>query len=344
MTKQPAASQQIAAISPSSAERLVACALRVAFEQASTGRGRSSASPWSLVGQAVHRAIELNLADEPMDLESAWSRACEELAGRGVDPRSAPSARRTLLRLKRGLPDLLAYIAAREPTGKLRERRLASPDGRVTGQIDLLLVGGRPAIVDYKSGLVLDDGEPSEHFRRQLMIYAWLAEAALGLDVAEGALFSLRDGIVEFDVSKGARTSVMSQLFAVVDAYNERVPGPQPATPSDEACEHCQYVGSCSAAWEALDAGTIERFGWGDAARCTVREPIVLSAGGTAAIPLDVVAGTCDGPGMLIDVPSALVVGFDVGSRFSAWRLGRRSDDPLTLAWREGTSAIAAWQ
>jgi hypothetical protein len=242
--------------------------------------------------------------------------------------------------LERRLPELLSYIADRAPAEKLREYPLTSPDGVVTGQLDLLVLGERPAVIDHKTGLVLAEGLPRPHYERQLAIYAWLVQAALDVDVDDGALFSLREGVVELDVSTKVRDSIVAGALRARDAFNERAPGAQPATPSDRACGSCPFVGPCDVAWDALRTGAVERFGWGDAARATVRAPIVVAAGGTAAVPLDIEIGTVGGPAVLIDVPAPLIDGLTMGARLSAWRLAKRSDEPLMLAWREGISSM----
>lgn len=339
----PTTSKPIETLSPSLAERLRFCPLRIAFEQASAGGRRSRDSPSSTVGKAVHRTIELCLGDPSIEVATAWTQACDELTAEGSDPWAAPGARRTLLRLERRLPELRTYIAARNPleSEKLQEHWLSSPDGSVAGKVDVLLVGSRPAVIDHKSGVVLDDGETAPHFQRQLIIYAWLAETGLGVDVSDGALFSLRDGIVECDVSSAVRNPVMAEILELRDAYNQRAPDEQPASPSDEACRHCQFVGACPAAWEALADGRLERFGWGDALRGTIQSPVVVAASGRAAVRFDTAVGTCRGSGSIVDVPAALVESCAVGDEFAVWKLGRRSDEPLTLAWRDGTSALA---
>jgi hypothetical protein len=336
----PTSSQVLATISPARLERLLACPLRVAFEQARPGASQQQVAPWALVGFAVHRTIELCLADPPVALADAWDQACEELSKEGDDPRAVPNARRSLLRLERRLPELLSYIADRAPAEKLREYVLTSPDGVVTGQLDLLVLGERPSVIDHKTGLVLAEGLPRPHYERQLAIYAWLVQAALDVDVNDGALFSLREGVVELDVSTKVRDSIVAVALRARDAFNERAPGAQPATPSDRACGSCPFVGPCDVAWDALRTGAVERFGWGDAARATVRAPIVVAAGGTAAVPLDIEIGTVGGPAVLIDVPAPLIDGLTIGARLSAWRLAKRSDEPLMLAWREGISSM----
>src|SRR5262249_6700391 len=143
-----------------------------------------------------------------------------ELAQKGTDPRSAPNSRRSLLRLERRMPELLAFIEAREPATKLREQELTSPDGTVMGQLDLVLLGARPAIVDHKTGVVVSDGLPQPHYERQLAIYAWLVEKCLGVDVGEAALFSLRNGIVPVDVSTAVRDPIVNGALGARDAYN----------------------------------------------------------------------------------------------------------------------------
>lgn len=338
----PTRSQVLATVSPTRLERLRSCPLRIAFEQAAPRGAAVPGSPWALVGTAIHRTIELCLEDSPLGADEAWSQACDEAARTGRDPRAAVSARRAFLRLQRRLPDLLDYIAQRRPMEIRRECVITSPDGTLRGQLDLLIIGARPSIVDHKTGSVLADGLPRGHYARQLALYAWLVERSLGLDVNEAALFSLRDGIIAVDVSRAVRDRIVTESIQARDAFNSRAPEAQPATPSDDACGPCPYVGSCDFAWDALRQGVIEGgYGWGDAVRGRLRAPVVIAADGTTAVPLDVEVGTVTGEAMIIDVPVGLLEGCGVGNRLSAWRLARRSEEPLTLGWREGSSALA---
>jgi len=336
----PTGSRPLSTVSPTSIERLLACPLRIAFEQATTGGAVAQGAPRALVGVAIHRAIGLCLGDPTLGVEAAWSRACDEMAQTGPDPRGAPSARRAFLRLQRRLPDLIEYIHEREPSELLRECVVTSPDGTMSGQVDLLILGERPAIVDHKTGSVLTEGLPRKSYQRQLAIYAWIVEGSLGVEVDEAALFSLREGIVEVDVSGPVRRSIASEAMSAMEAFNMRAPGAQPATPSAHACGVCPFIGPCDPAWEALHEGGIEGFGWGDAVRGRVRAPIVKSAGGAAAVPLNAQIGTVVGHVTVFDVPIPMVETCSVGDQVSAWRLARRSDEPVALAWREGTSNL----
>lgn len=338
----PTTSRPLPTISPTRLERLRSCPLRIAFEQAAPRTAPVQDSPWALVGTAIHRAIELCLEDSPLGVDEAWSQACDEATRTGADPRAAVSARRSFLRLQRRLPDLLEYIAQRRPTEIRRECVVTSPDGTLSGQLDLLIVSARPSIVDHKTGTVLADGLPRGHYERQLALYAWLVETSLGLEVNEAALFSLRDGIIEVDVTRAVRDRIASESIQARDEFNARAPDAQPATPSDDACGPCPYVGSCDFTWDALRQGLIEEgYGWGDAVRGRLRAPAITAADGTTAVPLDVEVGTVTGEAMIIDVPVAVLERCGVGSQISAWRLARRSEQPLTLVWREGSSALA---
>jgi hypothetical protein len=213
------------------------------------------------------------------------------------------------------------------------ERELAAPDGSFAGRLDLLILGRTPAVVDYKTGLVERDGQPDESYERQLRIYAWLADQALDVDIRVAALFSLRQGMVEVDASRTQRDAAMRYATAAVTEFNSRVPGVQPASPSQVAC-------GCDATWAAVGAGDIEGFGWGDAVRGIVPAPPLRSADGHAAIQVNVEVGTVSGQAILIDVPASLVQDLLPGSRLSAWSLVRRSVEPNTLAWREQSSHI----
>jgi PD-(D/E)XK nuclease superfamily len=314
--------------------------MRIAFEQSNAFLRSASTSTFALLGTTVHRVIELSLTDTGLSLSAAWDQATEEMSSIGPDPRLAPGARRAQLRLERRFPELRAYIDARGPTELCLERELTAPDGSLTGRPDLLILGRVPAIVDYKTGLVAEGRQPHETYERQLRIYASLAESVLGIDVECAALFSLRQGIVEIDVAKILREATVEQVERAVVEFNVRVPGIQPATPSEMSCEWCPFVGLCDPAWEALDSGAVVGFGWGEAVRGVVSDPITISESGLAAVPVSVVIGTVRGATMIIDVPAAVTEGLVPGSKLSAWCLARRGEDPVALAWRDESSHL----
>lgn len=336
----PSTSMPLAVLSPSKIERLIACPLRIAFEQARPPGSANSPEPSALVGLAVHRAIELFLRGA--ELQRAWEQACEELAEGGGDPRYVPTARRARLRLERRLPDLLLFIESRGPSELLLEHRLASADGSVVGRLDLLVLGQRPCVIDFKTGLVDVEGVLDTSHLRQLALYVWLAATHLQRIDVGAAWFSLRQGIVEVDAPHNQSAAVVRLALAARHSYNERAPGPQPATPSTSGCGRCESVGHCHDGWNGLRDGRVERFGWGEAGRALISGPVVVADNGSAAVPIDVTDGTITGLGTLVDVPHMLVRGLDTGDRLSIWRVAKRADEPLALAWLEGISCLEA--
>lgn len=340
----PSSSVRIDTISPTKVEKLIACPQRVAFEQQAEGskRPKSSTTGAARLGVAVHRAIEICLGTPPVDAVTGWNQACDELSTDGDDPRAAPDARRMALRLERHLPRLVDFIARRNPSLLLREESLTSPDGRVSGQLDLLVCGDAPCVIDHKTGVVIAEGEPLDRYRRQLVLYAWLADVTLQLDVAESLLFSLRDGLVAVDTCRSVREGVISDVLHAQDQFNARVPGSQPANPSEETCMFCPFLGECDEAWATLRSGSVSRLGRGEAAIVEVVGDCIVATNGLAAIPIHVLAGSVAGDGVLVDVPSQSTKNLARGSTLRCWGLGLRSADPLSLSWRSGVSGFAS--
>lgn len=229
-----------------------------------------------------------------------------------------------------------------EPAERLLEHTLTTSDRRVTGQLDLLLLGVQPAIVDHKTGPVLSEGLPDERYERQPSIYAWLAAETLNVDISDAALFSLRDGIVPIDVSRPVREPIVENALTALAEYNACAPPPQPAAPTSAACSTCPYVGACDAAWEALADGRVDGLGWGQAIRGVISAPVFLAKSDVGALRLDVVDGTVAGEVMLIDIPARRVERSEVGDRVAAWGLATRSEQPWTLAWQAGSSSLQA--
>lgn len=334
---------RIGLVSPTRAHKLLTCPQRLAFEQLHAGGvQRSSGSPASQLGITVHRTLELALRDRGLSTDDAWCMACDEASLNGADPRELPEGRRTRLRIERRLPALLDLIAQRQPTddGLLYEHELASPDGRVAGQLDLLVLAQQPLVVDYKTGVALEEGEPLGHFWRQLAVYAWLVDKALGIDVAESVLFSLRDGIVRVDTSSSVREEAVAEILAAQDAYNERVPGPQTARPSEDGCTFCPFVGECDEAWAALQSGFLARLGTGVAVIGEVDGEVVAASNALSGVPIRVLSNSGWRSGIISDVPQIVSSHLQVGTRFRCWALGLRSEEPLSLSWRGGASHL----
>jgi CRISPR/Cas system-associated exonuclease Cas4 (RecB family) len=329
-------------LAPARLERLLSCPLRVAFEQAGEFGGRKSSSA-ALVGRAVHRTIELVLSRKEgvsEEVGSAWEEACDELAAEGEDPRALPTARRARLRLEARLPELRDFVAQRLPAELLLEETLTSVASGLTGTPDLLIVGSSVVVVDYKTGVVAEEEVLEPGYRRQVALYAWLAAERFGTPV-DGALFSLRQGIIPVDTSTDEVNDVARTALEARAAFNARVPGPQPAAPSEAACGRCPHVCKCDEAWAALIAGEVARLGWGEAVRGALDSDVLIAGSGMAALVIGDAAGTQRGRVSIIDVPGALVTGCVVGDEVALAGLGIRSSDPIALRWITEASQFA---
>ncbi len=132
------------------------------------------------LGSAVHRALELaDLWAGPDALEPALDLALLDPALAGVDRGAALSVARNFWRT-----DLPAMIGELSPRAVLREQGFtlvlgqpgALPQVEVIGELDLLLAGPEPLLVDYK---VTGDIHP-EHYQDQLAIYSMALSKSLG--------------------------------------------------------------------------------------------------------------------------------------------------------------------
>lgn len=309
--------------------------MRVAFEQAGDSEAAVPVpSPQALVGTAVHRALELMIGGLA-NLDEAWATACDELRAQG-DVEVAPGATRARLRLSRKLPNLLEYIEKRRPAEILLEQWVESSELQLGGRIDLLILGAQTSVVDYKTGLVTDDGEPHARYERQLAIYSALVAAARGISDVDVALFSLREGLVPLTLSVAERDAIVASVLAARDTYNARCPGAQVATPSQESCHWCPYVFRCDPAWEELASGRMESIGWGEAVEGHVSGSPAAAANGAWAIALQGVTGTVTGDAVIVDVPHDVGARVREGDPFACVGLATRSDEPLVLGWHDG--------
>jgi hypothetical protein len=318
----------------------MACPLKVAWDQSTSASPREHSSV-EAIGIAAHRAIEMLLRAHQPDAQSAWKAACAEVAATGTDPLADPRANRVGLRLARRYPQLVAFIDGHATQEALVEVDLATTDGRVRGRADLILVGPHPAVIDIKTGVVETAEGVDERHATQVSLYAWLAKETLGLGITEGALFSLRQGLIPIDISPELVELTAARAVQAMEAFNARTPGPQPATPSESECGWCPHVARCDAAWEALSIGSMDHIGLGFSMRGEVTAPIFASASGTAAVAMEAEDGMAHGPMMVADVPMDVARPLHQGDRVALVALTVRSTEPLSLAWREGVSRIA---
>ena len=338
----PPDSRALGPIWPGRLAKLLACSLQVAFDQGVGDVRGGPASPSALVGTAIHRCIELLIGDRNLTVEQAWTNACDEMCSSGPDPREAPPARRAVLRLQKRFPDLKALVDGHESTSDpLLEEELQSSDGLFQGQPDIVLIGRRTTIIDYKTGTATADGTVNPDYVNQLLLYAWLVADVLSTDQVDACLFSLRDGLIHVDVSPERRQEWASTAKESIRQFEGAVPGPQPGNPSDTACEWCNHVLDCDDVWAAFEEGGVRDLGRGHAVEGVVTGAPTHARNGRSALSLEVERGTLTGHIMVCDLPTTTVLDYVDGLRIRATRLGQRSDEPVALAWKDHRSRIA---
>lgn len=254
----PQTSNAIEQTSPTQADRLE-CPARVAFDQQSDGTSFEK-SPAAKLGTVVHRALEL--VAKGADIEEAWTAACEASRAEGSDPETLPSARRMHLRYRSKAADLLTLLAEHPDHERRTELHLATPDSRIRGTADLVLVGTDDVIViDHKTGLVTEADQAKSNYQRQIQLYASMARSTFDRPVTRGVLLSLREGEVDVDVSDASVDEAEHHTRTLLEDFNERAPGPQPAHPDTANCQWCPHCPSCDAFWEAVSADWIDSLG-----------------------------------------------------------------------------------
>ena len=316
----------------------------MAFDQANGPGRRSGGNPAALVGTAVHRCIEALLRDRSQTLEGAWELTCRTMATEGSDPTQAPSSRRAFSRLRRRVPALLELVDNAEWTGEpLIEEFLASSDGMFEGIPDLVLVGQRRLLViDYKSGFVSDDGGVDEDYSDQLLLYAHLCVETCGTGSADACLLSLREGLVPVDVSEEQRNKYVRRAIDEIRAFDQRVPGPQPAMPSEDTCHWCNHVCACDQVWDEIGRGQVLEPWGGHALEGKLLNSPTMARNDLSAARIRVERGTVTGDVTISDIPRGPTGELSEGSRVRIVGLRQFRDDAQGLAWVDRKSRLLA--
>jgi hypothetical protein len=226
----------------------------------------------------------------------------------------------------RTLDLVLDVVQAFGPARKLCEETVYSVDGSLEGTPDLVLVNdSRFVVIDYKSGFVLSDGEALPRYALQLRLYSHLIAETEALADGTAMLVSLRDGAVEVDVAPHERVAAADFARGQRLAYNERVPGPQPAAPSAAHCAYCRYIPRCEAFWQAV--GPAWEASIGHAVEGSLVMAPEVSMAGLAAVMVKVARGTTVEETVTIgDLPAESLRDAAVGSTIAVCHLREKRD------------------
>ena len=308
-------------LSPSRLEKL-RCPAHVAFDQ--LVRADAATIAVALLGTTVHRAVELLLDGAAPD--DAWHAACDEIAAKGTDPRSLVGAQRTRLRFCRRSAQLLELIRSIDPVDCLPEEELVSSDGVLGGTADLVLLRESDlVIIDHKTGIVTSEGLPKGAYERQIRIYAGLASERFGRPASRGILMSMREGVVDVDVSDALVERDVAAARAALADYNARVPGEQPGRPAPAVCVWCPHKGRCDAFWSSVTTEWVGEVG--ECFEVCLTRPPERAANGLGAVGGEAVSGTAARGSHVIvsEIPTAWLDGAAVADVVRVTGVRRRT-------------------
>jgi CRISPR/Cas system-associated exonuclease Cas4 (RecB family) len=223
------------------------------------------------------------------------SRFAEEIVAQeqavGGPLRGARLAGARLRKVAERMSDLLRGIPA---DAVLPEQELEAADGRLWGTVDLIVRAETTHLIaDYKTGSTLEatTGDIKERYRRQLMLYACLEEAADSWPDS-ATIIPFGSAPLSIEVEPDECRQVLENVLATLQLWETWVGGVPPANPAPDACSWCPYAARCSAFWDACDPSWDSNV----SAAKGVAETVNSSPLGGVTFTLDSVGGTVLGP------------------------------------------------
>lgn len=275
-------------ITPTSAEQLRLCPMRLAFNRSPLTTDWVRGSTRSALGTVAHRLTELVYSGQAPTagrrawLERRWTELLEEehrlLAEQWIDsvvpsPAEWPGVTATRVRLLRRLETVdvdqhrqpsqghLFGHAGKRPRPRTVppalpwvERMLHDEDRGIRGRPDRVEVHhGQPRVVDLKSGVhALEMTPPRE---RQLLTYAHLVEVELGVLPRTCVVTDPRGREVELAVDASTVRQVVHELTSMREEFNRSLRGLGPeARPAADVCSGCPFRVECEPYWVARES------------------------------------------------------------------------------------------
>lgn len=299
-------------VSPSLANQLLSCNLRVAFYRDPSYQSFRRPSTYSVLGEVAHAVTELAYKVGGFDgnesaartmLEEQWEKELErhsvKLAAAwapGTPPPAGEWPGYSLTRartVRRGARLLASRQSEREPTGPIAgtgiEVDLVDTESGLSGRVDRIeRSGNHTRIVDLKSGL--HQGAPSADQHRQLLLYAVLAHRSTGEWPAEIAIEDASGAQVAIGLDSSEAETALVEVLAAVNSFNKDAGSADfrtKAEPNPDLCRWCAFRVSCGPYWRELRTdwehravfGEIEEAGGSDSggyARVSVASPVDL--------------------------------------------------------------------
>jgi RecB family exonuclease len=220
------------------------------------------------------------------------------------------------------------------------EHPMSALDGRLRGRPDLVVRDkSHHWVVDYKTGSILEhDNSPKSGYVRQLLLYSVMERAESGSLPDHAWLVPLKGAPLDVPVAEQDCDAVSEELLQALEGYNERAPGPQPASPSADSCGWCPYAGVCPGFWAACGEDWAHRLlalrGVVTHAQRAVIGGVTVSVevkGGSVAHGRVSIRGIS-----LVDQPEAALL--EPGARVAVRGLRQLDEGGIVFAMREGAS------
>ncbi len=290
-------SRSLAYVTPTSAELLLRCPLRLSFAIETSPVSMGSPATW--IGDAAHFSLEQLVLEGGLWNQSPGEEATrlfdEEIARRvgggdkdmldryGVDPKSWPGFAIKRARLAKVAQRLARLLENVSPDRILPEVDYSAFDGRLRGRADLVVDAPQlHAVADYKTGRVVDEEhEPLPAYERQVRLYCAMEEERAGSFPTVGWLIPFDGPMVEVHIDVAICRALAEEALDGLSSYNDQAPGPQPARVSTDNCPTCPYSPVCPSFWSTPREGLTEGV---EALRGVVREIRRVQLGGTSLL------------------------------------------------------------
>lgn len=268
-------------VSPSLANQLLACPLRVAFSRDTELRVWRKPSTHTELGLVAHAVTEASFKkhdwpQHPADLRSELTDLWERELARGVEhltkawapatpprPEEWPGYALTKTRtIRRAIKLHSAPSSApkqEKAPGTGVEIALSDAQSGLFGRADRIEQhGGSTRVVDLKTGLNQD--EPSDEQQRQLLLYAVLVERTTGSWPESVAVEDASGNVYERPLDPAEAESALSESLTAVERFNDAVANDSliaEASPSPDRCRWCDFRPVCGPFWASV------RLDWG---------------------------------------------------------------------------------
>jgi RecB family exonuclease len=269
---------EITEISPSLANQLLSCPLRVAFSRDPDHKGWRRPSTYTALGNVAHALTEAafkrrNWSRDPVaakaELSQFWdAQVADEAAklARAWAPASPPppdewpgysmTRARTVRRAVKQVMQPSGQQAAAAPRSPVAgiEIELRDEETGLFGRADRIESDGSSTrVVDLKTGLRQD--APTEEQRRQLMLYAVLVHRKSGVWPSAIAVEDATGVQYREHLDPAEATLALGEVLAAVAAFNaaaQEMDFVATATPDADRCRWCAYRVVCGPYWSAL--------------------------------------------------------------------------------------------